>query len=389
MRVALVVLLLVGCGRHGFEERPDARDQDDAVIDPGIVQLSLRGSAVCVRTGDGRVACWGRNDRGQIGNGTRTFAEATPHIVAVNNIVTIATGEYTGFAIDRDGTLWAWGDNEFGQLGLGTAGGDSPSPLAIPVPEPVVTVAGGQYHTCAVTAGAGELYCWGDNACGQLGTGDMVASPSPRKVPGVSGVETVTVNDSQTCFTDTANNLKCMGGAYVTAESVCENVRLAPVAPIGLPVAIDVAGGCHMSMCGIDPAGDAWCWGDNVAGVLGDGAATARLEPSRVSVVSNMSMVRTGYTTSCGATAIDDVFCWGDNTRGQLGIDNMALSLSTTPLQVPFFNGQPIDEIETGCSNTCARSGHDVYCWGDNAEWVIDATTVNAYRPVQRLGLPF
>ena len=380
----LVVVGLASCGRFSF----DPHEQADAPLEArGIVELSYRGDAACVRSADGRVACWGSNSTGQLGNGT-TSPNGPPQLVSgLPEIVSIAAGEFTIFAIDRDGGVWGWGANDEGQLGLAPAVQQQLTAIQLPIPEPIASIAAGQYHTCAITRGLGELYCWGGNQCGQLGTGDQIAVPSPRKVPNVSGVARVAVNDRQTCFLDGTSNLYCMGAAYVSAG--CQNVRLAPVPPVGLPAAIDLAGGCHEAMCAVDPSGAAWCWGDNVGGVLGDGTVTPRIEPSRVAIISNVARVTAGVEVSCAASVSGEVQCWGANYRGGLGIDNMSVTSSVVPVQVPFFTGQPVDQIETGCTATCLRSGAEIYCWGGNSATIIDSSAANAYAPVLRGGLPF
>jgi alpha-tubulin suppressor-like RCC1 family protein len=93
---------------------------------------------------------------------------------------------------------------------------------------------------------------------------------------------------------------------------------------------------------------------------------------------------------SCAATAANDVFCWGRNTVGQLGIGSMSVGGSNTALQLPFFTGAlEIDQLEVGCNASCVRSRDEIYCWGDNAEAIVDDTGATVYAPVRRVGLPF
>ena len=395
MRWLLVVTCLAGCGRRGFDDVLDGSSaidapttDGDASVDPGIVELAFRGGTPCVRSGEGRVACWGRNGHGQVGAGTISAREA-PHVVDVTNVVKVGSGEFVSYAIDRDGALWGWGNNAQGQMGLGSTTPSTYSlPVRVPVPEPVVDVAAGEHHTCAITRGARELYCWGDNDCSQLGNQTTLPEYAPFKVPGLSDVVKVTVSDQETCTIDASNELRCIGAAYSTTAG-CQNLHLTPTAPTGVATAMEVVGGCHMSTCAIDGSGRAWCWGEDQGGQLGDGASMDRANPAQVTVLSGVRAISTGFSVSCAVTTTGSVHCWGQNIGGQLGVDDTNLTGTPTPLPLPFFTGQPIDQIETGCSTTCVRSNHDLYCWGDNTNAVIDDTTSDAYKPVRRLGLPF
>lgn len=386
MRTALVALMLVGCGRLGFGDDTGAPVDAPMIdaLDPGVVEVSIRGSAACVRTGDGRVACWGSNARGQLGDGT-VAATGQPAIVPVQNVTSIVTGEFGAFAIDRDGVLWGWGGNDAGQLGVGNKVGPQVTPIRIPVPEPVVSAAAGQFHTCAITAASGELYCWGGNQCGGLGTQDTTERTSPTKVLGLANLRSVAIHDYQTCVVDATGATACFGGILIAG---CVGQQLVPTPPVGLPAMRTVQGGCHMSMCGADTTGSAWCWGENISGNLGDGSATRHLDPLPVATITNITQVGTGFDVSCGVTT-DRAYCWGDNLAGQLGIGTPSVMQAVTPVALPFFDQMPVDQIEVGCSTSCVRSGHDIYCWGENVSHIVDDTGNDAFAPRRILGLPF
>jgi alpha-tubulin suppressor-like RCC1 family protein len=68
---------------------------------------------------------WGRNVSGQVGDGTNDNKViptqiGNPVMYAVTNWSAIAPGDYHTAALKSDGTLWAWGRNDYGQLGDGT-----------------------------------------------------------------------------------------------------------------------------------------------------------------------------------------------------------------------------------------------------------------------------
>ena len=79
-----------------------------------------------------------------------------------------------------DGSVWCWGRNATGALGDGTWI-DHHTPAPVFGLDPVVSIAAGDRHTCALTTG-GEVWCWGANWSGQLGDGTTVNRAVPVPV---------------------------------------------------------------------------------------------------------------------------------------------------------------------------------------------------------------
>ena len=67
---------------------------------------------------DGTLWAWGRNNYGQLGDGT-TVDRHTP-IKVGSGFKAVAAGWGHSLGLKKDGTLWAWGMNHAGQLGDGT-----------------------------------------------------------------------------------------------------------------------------------------------------------------------------------------------------------------------------------------------------------------------------
>ncbi|MGH8987495.1 MAG: RCC1 domain-containing protein [Acidimicrobiales bacterium] len=82
---------------------------------------------------DQSVWAWGGNDRGQLGNGTKTSSDAPiqVHVPKGVTFMKVSSGGYASYAIDQAGRLWAWGDNRSGQLGIGSGRSSEKLPVDV------------------------------------------------------------------------------------------------------------------------------------------------------------------------------------------------------------------------------------------------------------------
>jgi alpha-tubulin suppressor-like RCC1 family protein len=143
-------------------------------------------------TSTGQLYAFGANRFGQLGNPTGSgteLANPTPLQVslpgAVGPVVQVAAGFAHSLALTSTGQLYAFGSNEFGQLGStgnsGTSNPTPPTPVLLPgATGPVSQIAAGAFHSLALTS-TGQLYAFGQNSSGQLGTarGTETANPTP------------------------------------------------------------------------------------------------------------------------------------------------------------------------------------------------------------------
>ena len=134
----------------------------------------------------GELYGWGRNDDGQLGNGT-TKDSFYPRLIdtAPGRVIKIAGGAITRLPFLENGEVYAWGRNDIGQLGDGTTK-DHTRPLLIKtIQERVISIAAGYCHSLALLEN-GEVYAWGRNDDGQLGNGENQDSKYPTPVNAIS-----------------------------------------------------------------------------------------------------------------------------------------------------------------------------------------------------------
>ena len=152
---------------------------------------------------DGTVWAWGRNQYGQLGNGT-TVSSSTPvqlgggtrlfsqahgegDVDFLNEITAIAVGSYHTIALKTDGTVWVCGLNDNGQLGNGTTT-DEHTPVQVHGEgdvgflSDIIAIEGGSRHTVALKSDSTVVWTWGDNEHGQLGDGTTTDRTTPVQV---------------------------------------------------------------------------------------------------------------------------------------------------------------------------------------------------------------
>lgn len=135
--------------------------------------------------------------------------------------------------------------------------------------------------------------------------------------------------------------------------------------------------------CAIDDRGQAWCWGANRFGQLGDGTNLERDRPVHVAGEHVFVSLDLGSTHTCGIDATGAVWCWGGNFVGKLG--NGTAESSSVPTQVVGLPG-PASAVNATSDRSCAIVEESLWCWGDNTQNVMGIDRSRALlRPAQVL----
>lgn len=146
---------------------------------------------------DGKLYTWGVNWNGELGDGTSGGGnfKKTPIEITLESgvkVIQISCGVESSMAIGDNGELYTWGRNDYGQLGNGTIGyytsKSSPTKIILASGVKPKQIACGGSHTMAI-GDNGELYTWGLNSYGQLGNNTTIDAPTPIKITLASGIK--------------------------------------------------------------------------------------------------------------------------------------------------------------------------------------------------------
>ncbi|MBP8963162.1 MAG: hypothetical protein KBG39_09470, partial [Opitutaceae bacterium] len=324
-----------------------------------VVALAVGGGHTLALTSEGKVYAWGRNEAGQVGNGT-TDSPTPVEVIGLGvpettKVVAIAAGGSHSVALDSDGHVYSWGWNNYGQLGSDTPSGSSYSRSTTPAAakvdsssalhgKTVVGIAAGMNYTLALCSD-GTLAAWGYNNYGQLGNGTSTGSATPTPVAVVRDI-----------------------GSALHGKTV---VAMA-------------AGSRHSAALCSD--GTVATWGQSGSGELGDGTTGDGMSRSTipVAVKADSSSALHGKTVVGVALGASHALAlcadgdgalslasWGMNNYGQLGIGTLETP-KATPMAVKTdsssaLSGKTVVGLAVGSYHSLALCADGTLAtWGRN-----------------------
>jgi len=343
----------------------------------GFLAQSLGGGSLhtCALDTAGLAYCWGSDFNGALGRGRlRQFnsAAAPAAVIGSRTFASLAVGLGFACALTATGSAYCWGGNQFGQLGDGADGRafseigafGRASPVAVLGGQAFTTIRAGAYHVCALDA-AGQAFCWGSHAFGQLAVGPYDPANDHRTEPtpaagnlrflslGLGALHTCGVATDSLTYCWGLNIKGELGIDSAASPEKCAGGWPCSTRPIPLDSAfrfVAVTAGFRHS-CGLTAGGTAYCWGDRAP------------TPQPVAGLSFTTLVA-GNEHTCGLTADGTAYCWGENDRGQLG-DGTVGPPETTPVAVA--TPMKFVSLAPSFAHTCGIGADGrAYCWGWN-----------------------
>jgi alpha-tubulin suppressor-like RCC1 family protein len=345
---------------------------------------------------DGTLWAWGRNDYGQLGDGTNTNKNVPTQVGSDTDWKFIAAGDNHSMAIKNNGTLWAWGRNNYGQLGDGTIvnknipllvnndtdwkalsldteftialknngtlwgwGKNSISQLGNPntlvnidVPTQIGTDSNWKtidagFQTTVALKTDNTFWAWASNANGVFGNGSIVNFNVPTQTLSNTDWQTISMSNSTTLALKTDGSLWAWGensfGAVGNGTFANNGPNYVPNHIGSATNWVSVSMGRYASRA-INSDGALFCWGYNSNGQVGDGTTINRNVPTPVGVGTNWLITFGGLFYSIGLTTNRTLWAWGDNSYGQLGDGTLTTRLS--PIQIGSVCTLAVGEYE-------------------------------------------
>jgi alpha-tubulin suppressor-like RCC1 family protein len=331
------------------------------------------------------VHAWGFNGLAGLGNGKGYGTGVVPAAVpSLSGVTQIASGGYSGYALDNAKQVWAWGYNGDGSLGDGSVS-TRLSRVRVSIPADVTQIAAG-FTTGYALRADGTVWAWGSNGgalgngafgtgCDTVPVGPGCRAVTPAKVPGLTGVVSIAasynaafaVKSDGTVWTwgwnaEAELGIGTAGGPVCYQDVSAPNCAgLSPVQIPGLTGVAKVVSGSSSTTYALKTDGTVLSWGWNAGGELGNGTAGGEcadpgqtncvgFTPAAVSGLSGVTAVVAGLHHALAVKSDGTVWSWGDNTHGQVGEHPQVL----VPGQVPGLTG--VTSVGSGATTSYAVS---------------------------------
>ncbi|NTX01861.1 MopE-related protein [Myxococcus sp. CA040A] len=387
---ALVLLVSLSCGNESepvsdVSEDPLATKPQglSSVRVPQVVAAGAYHSLFLKK--DGEVWAWGQNTFGQLGSGS---VSGTPQpqparIHGLPAIKALAAGTAHSLALDVSGRVWAWGQNASGQVGLGAAGGTVLVPTQVTTLPAIQAIAANGSFSLALSTD-GQIWAWGQNTSGQVGTGSTSAAvPTPGVIPWLPTLRAIAAGVNHALALDADGRVWAWGFntmGQVGTGSVSSTPVLRPIQVAGLPRAKAIAAGAGHSLIIDEQFGNVWAWGQNTFGQVGTGSvsSTPVLAPVAVGGVFAATAIAAGHNMSLVIMGNGFVKSWGFNASGQLG--NSSTVNSAAPVDVTGLSDATF--ISAGAQHSLAvRPGCPVWAWGNHGQGQLGISSSTSTSP--------
>ena len=380
-----------------YTHDPDEAHMAHLKLDEKMLWISTGMAQSFAVTSDYRVFAWGRNQQGQLGDGTQINrlvpTEITDNFPLLNqeHVVLIASGDVHSFAITNLNRVFAWGNNTYAKLGTGnTTAFISPieitSQFSLRPGELIVDIQAGIDFSMALT-NQGRVFTWGRNTYGQIGDGSTTQRNIPTDITtgfllgqNEKVIQISAGHDHAMALTNQGNLYAWGRNTYgqIGNNSMVQQatpLKVTSFVPLGLNDAIIYIQASKEHSGVLSSNGQLFVWGRNQLGQIGNGTTQTSLLP--INIMSSfllrdqekITLFSMGADHMVAMTNQERIFTWGSNATGQLGIGNTQTMMS--PIEITHLIKGQFDRkvylIRASGNHTVIANQQDaLMVWGQN-----------------------
>ena len=329
---------------------------------------------------------WGKNNSGQLGDGTVILRSSPVQLGDDGEWAAISMGGEMSAGVKSDGSLWTWGQNTTGGLGQNDTV-DRSVPTQVGALSDWATIHATNHNVCFAIKSDGTLWSWGDDrSFGVLGQGDVIDRSSPTQVG--SDTDWVRVDSTQ----NNALAIKTDGTLWAWGRNTWGNVGDGTVIHRSSPVQIsaetnwvDIAVGAQ-TQGAVKSNGTLWTWGFGSSGRNGQGDTVSRSVPTQLGSLTTWKYIFDQGTAMHAIKTDGTLWSWGNGANGKLA-DGTVVTQSS-PIQVgSLTNWLHPGSIATGVSAAPAvviKADGSMWSWGYNGNGALGlGDVINRSSPVQ------
>jgi alpha-tubulin suppressor-like RCC1 family protein len=328
---------------------------------------------------------WGAGGSGLLGNNATTNQSSPVQTVSSGtNWRSVSVGNFHTGAIKTNGELWTWGLGTNGRLGTDSVTSQSSPVQTISGGTNWKTVSAGNAHTAAIKTN-GELWSWGNGACGRLGNNAITNHSSPvQTISGGTNWKTVSAGNAHTAAIKTNGELWTWGyGAFGQLGNNATTNRSSPVQTVSGDMSWRSVSAGRFHTAAIKTDGSLWLWGSGSAGKLGNNSDINQSSPVQtVSAGNTWRTVSAGNAHTAAIKTNGELWLWGEGSFSQLGTN--ATTSRSSPVQT-VSGGTNWRTASVGNYQTAGiKTDGSLWMWGRGGYGILgtNATTYQS-SPVQ------
>ncbi|NMO95086.1 S-layer homology domain-containing protein [Paenibacillus lemnae] len=363
-----------------------------------VIEIATGARSSMALKRDGTVWSWGANEQGELGIGTEVNVNVPVQVQGLPAIRAIAGSVgYHMLALDEEGEVWGWGRNDDGEVGDGTLVKRT-SPVKVQGLSGVVQIAAGEYNSLALKSD-GTVWAWGHNGYGELGDGTRTNRSLAVQVNGLNDVKSISAGTFFSLALKNDGTVWAWGrNIYGTLGDGSRSDRSLPVQVQNLQDITKISAGAHHSLA-LDADGNVWGWGANNHGQLGQGNELSTTVPLQAAGIDSVIDIAAGGYFSLALKDSGILWAWGygrggemaDNTANSRNLPAVTKAVLDTTAPVPSVSQLNVVETEPGTVEVNWDAANDNLTATDQLEYMLYVSTsavIDTVARIERHGAP-